>query len=79
MKRIQTACLNQTIHFKLKDDIDHSQAISQVHQEYTNYKRHLDSTHTKYKLVSEETQKDGSIIIKIKKQFNDYAIGTYLE
>jgi hypothetical protein len=33
----------------------------------------------KYKILGEETQKDGSIIVKVKKQISGYDIGDYLD
>ena len=79
MKRIQYACLNQTIHFKLKDGIEQGSAVREVQSEYENYKRTLERNNTKYRIISEDRQTDGSIIIQIKKQVNDYDVGKYLE
>ncbi|MBU9727447.1 hypothetical protein [Diplocloster modestus] len=79
MKRIQSACLNQTIHFQLKDHIGQAAAANHVKGEYENYKRQLERSHTKYKILEENTQNDGSIIIKIKKQLNTYDVGAYLD
>ena len=77
MKRIKTACLIQTIHFQLKDGIGHSAAIKNVQDEYEQYKHQLERT--KYKIVKEETQADGSLIIEIKKQYNRHDTGSYLD
>lgn len=41
MKRIKTACLEQTVHFQLKEDIDHEMAVKMVNEEYEHYKRLL--------------------------------------
>ncbi len=79
MKRIKTACLIQTIHFQLKDGIGHSAAIKNVQDEYEQYKHQLERTKTKYKIVKEETQADGSLIIEIKKQYNGHDTGSYLD
>ena len=78
MKRIQSACLSQTIHFLLKEDVGHDLAVSQAKAEYENYRKTLDKKRIKYKITDEKTQQDGSIVIKIKKQVNDYEIGDYL-
>ena len=77
MKRIKTACLIQTIHFQLKDGIGHSAAIKNVQDEYEQYKHQLERT--KYKIVNEETQADGSLIIEIKKQYNGHDTGSFLD
>lgn len=42
MKRIQSGCLSQTIHFQLMEDTGHAQSVSLVRAEYENYKRLLD-------------------------------------
>ena len=39
-------------------------------QEYEKYKAHLEKSGTKYKILSEKTKEDGSIVIEIKKQYN---------
>lgn len=66
MKRILTACLEQTIKFEL-------------YEEYTKYIADLEKKNTKYKVVDEVKQSDGSVIIKIKKQYNGYDCGEYLD
>ncbi len=40
--------------------------------------KRLDKTATKYKIIFEEAQPDGSIIIEIKKQYNQSPVGDYL-
>ena len=79
MKRIQYACLAQTIHFTLKDDIDHGEALELVKQEVAAYKASLDRRHTKYKLEGEEQLPDGSVLLKLSKQYNSYPCGPYLD
>ncbi len=37
MKRIKYACLEQTIHFRLKEDIVHDEAVRLVREEVKNY------------------------------------------
>ena len=39
-------------------------------QEYEKYKAQLKKSGTKYKILSEKTKEDGSIVIEIKKQYN---------
>lgn len=79
MKRIKAACLTQTLHFLLKEDISHDYAIKLVSEEVNKYKEQLDKNRTKYKILSEKTQEDGSVIIEIKKQYNTSPIGNYLD
>lgn len=79
MKRIKAACLEQTIHFQLKDGISLEQAKRQVRQEYESYKTQMDRHRIQYKIIEEAEQSDGSLIIRIKKQNNTQPVGTYLD
>ena len=38
MKRVKAACLTQTLHFMLKEDIGHSYAVKLVNEEVKKYK-----------------------------------------
>lgn len=78
MKRIKYACLEQTIHFMLKDDLPHDDAVRGVQNDISVYKAQMERSRTKYRILSEETQADGSVIMKIKKQYNHYDCGDYL-
>lgn len=79
MKRVKAACICQTLHFILKDDLGHDYAMKLVKEEVEKYKASLDRNRTKYKIVSEETQSDGSVMIKIIKQYNTSPVGDYLD
>ena len=79
MKRIKAACLEQTIHFQLKDGISAELAKQQVRQEYESYKAQMDRHKTQYKIIEETAQPDGSLIVKIKKQNNAQPVGNYLD
>ena len=79
MKRVKAACICQTLHFLLKDDLGHDYAMKLVNEEVEKYKASLDRNRTKYKIVSEETQSDGSVMIKIIKQYNTSPVGDYLD
>ncbi len=78
LKRIIAACIEQTLHFQLKEDVEKKVAVDELRMEIENYKRQLERKRTKYKIVSEETQPDGSVVVKIKKQYNYYDCGDYL-
>ncbi len=69
MKRIKSACICQTLHFMLREEVSHQQAIDMVNKEVAQYKMGLERNHTKYKIVNESVQPDGSIILKIIKQY----------
>ena len=79
MKRIKEACICQTLHFMLKEDVGHDYAVRAVKEEVAKYKASLDKSRTKYKIIEETEQADGSVIIKIKKQYNSAPVGTYLD
>ena len=79
MKRIRAACLQQTIHFQLKENISPAAAAQFVREEYEAYKRHLDKTKTGFIIDREEILPDGSIEIDIRRQYNNYDGGKYME
>lgn len=79
MKRVRAACITQTLHFLLKEDLGHDYAVKLVQEEVARYKRQLNQSGTKYKILSETVQDDGSIMIEIKKQYNTSPVGNYLD
>ena len=79
MKRVQAACICQTLHFMLKEDVGHDYAMELVKQEVEQYKKKLDRNHTRYKIIGEAEQPDGSIMVKIIKQYNTSPVGDYLD
>ena len=79
MKRVKAACIIQTLHFLLKEEVGHDYAIQLVSEEVKKYKEQLNKNKVQYKILSEETQADGSIIIEIKKQYNESPVGNYLD
>lgn len=78
MKRIKAACICQTLHFQLKDDLAHDEAVRLVQEEVEQYKRNLDRNRTQYKIVDRMEQPDGSILLKVIKQYNSSPVGDYL-
>ena len=79
MKRVIAACFYQTLHFQLKDDIPHEEAVRLVKAEVERYKADLDKKRSMYKIDSETEQQDGSIIIKIRKQNLSTPVGEYFD
>lgn len=79
MKRVRAACITQTLHFLLKEDVGHDYAVKLVGEEVRKYKEQLDRSRTQYKILSEEVQADGSIVMEIKKQYNTSPVGAYLD
>lgn len=79
MKRVRAACICQTLHFFLKDEAERDRAAEIVRQEVEQYKRNLERNRTQYKIVEETTQPDGSILLKVIKQYNASPVGSYLD
>ena len=79
MRRIQAACLEQTVHFQLKEGVSPELARQQVRQEYEFYKAQMDRRRTQYRIIQETEQPDGSLVIQIKKQNNTQPVGSYLD
>jgi len=78
MKRIKAACLEQTVHFQLKEDLSHEEAIQYVQAEYQHYLAQMERNRTPYKILEKIEQPDGSIMVKLKKQYNGYDCTPYM-
>ena len=79
MKRIKAACITQTLHFMLKEDLGRDYAKKMVQEEVRKYKDGLDRNKTQYKILSETEQEDGSVVMEIIKQYNTSPVGDYLK
>ncbi len=79
MKRVKSACICQTLHFMLKEDVAHDYAVKLVKEEIEHYKKTLEHNRTQYKILEETEQPDGSVIIKVIKQYNSSPVGNYLD
>ena len=79
MKRIKAACIIQTVCFSNHDGETTEFAKKMIVREYEKYKDQLEKSSTKYRILSEKTNEDGSIIIEIKKQYNTSPVGKYLD
>ncbi len=62
----------------LKDGISNDFNKRQVLAEVENYKNSLEKNKTQHKIVEETVQDDGSVLIKIIKQYNASPVGDYL-
>ena len=73
MKRVKAACILQTLVFAQKEDcgLSHDSILNINRQEFKHYKQTLERTHTRYQIVSCDEQEDGSLIVRIRKQYND--------
>lgn len=65
MKRILSACVEQTQKFETEHD-------------YQTYIRGLNRKSVMYKVVDKKTEDDGMISIKIIRAYNNYPVGNYL-
>lgn len=79
MKRVKAACICQTLHFLLKEDTDPALAQRLIQDEVAAYRKRLEISGARYRILSEERQADGSVILKIKKQYNQSPVGDYLD
>ena len=75
MKRVKAACICQTLHFMRKEELGQTEAS--VQEEVARYKQSLDRSRTQYKILEETLQPDGSVILKLKKQYNQSPVGEY--
>ena len=75
MKRVKAACILQTLVFMQKEDcgLSHDAVLSLNRTEVSRYKKTLEHTRTRHQIVSEEEQSDGSILVRVRKQYNDKA------
>ena len=75
MKRIKAACIQQTLVFAQKEDcgLTREQQRKRNHDEISSYKAAMDRRHTKYQIVAETEQSDGSVLVRVRKQYNDKA------
>lgn len=78
-KRVKAACICQTLHFMLKEDVGHDYAVQLVKEEVAQYKKTLERNRTQYRIVEETEQPDGSILVKVIKQYNSSPVGNYLD
>ena len=79
MKRIKAACLLQTICFQSRELHPTAFDKQQIQKEYEAYRAMMERRGTKYKILEETVQDDGSIIIKLKKQNNQQPVGDYFD
>jgi len=61
----------------LKEDCQSDYARKLVRDEVEHYKAQMDRAHTQYRILEEHEQPDGSIIVKVMKQYNTSPVGEY--
>ena len=72
MKRIMAACLEQTVHFLIKEDLPHEAAVRAVRAEYEHYQNQMRRNRAEFRVLEELEQSDGSLVVKLKKQYNNF-------
>lgn len=75
MKRVKAACILQTLVFSQKEDcgLSKESILDTNRREFENYKKTLERTHTRYQIVGQEQLENGSILVRVRKQYNDKA------
>ena len=75
MKRVKSACILQTLVFAQKEDcgLSRNSILESNLREFEHYKQTLERTHTRYQIVSCDEQEDASLIVRVRKQYNDKA------
>ena len=75
MTRVKAACILQTLVFIQKEDAGFGmeRALKINRDELERYKASLERSHTRYCITDEKEMEDGSIVVHIKKQYNDRA------
>lgn len=82
MKRVKAACIFQTLIFSQKPEMGYSRehALKINQEEIKHYKATLERAKTRYQIVDTVEQEDGSILVRVRKQYNDKAdVSEYFE
>lgn len=82
MKRVKAACILQTLVFAQKPEMGYSKecALKINQEEIEHYKATLERAKTRYQIIDTVEQEDGSIVVHVRKQYNDKAdVSEYFE
>ena len=82
MKRVKAACILQTLIFAQKPEMGYSKerALAINKEEIEHYKATLERAKTRYQIIDTVEQEDGSIVVHVRKQYNDKAdVSEYFE
>lgn len=72
MRRITSACLLQTMKFDTSNDAN-------PEEELKVYFNKLESKKIKYVIEEQKKEADGSIVLKIRKQYTEYKTDGYID
>ena len=75
MKRVEAACILQTLVFMQKEDcgLSKNSIIETNRREFDHYKQTMEKTRTRYQIISQEEQENGSLVVRVRKQYNGKA------
>lgn len=75
MKRVQAGCICQTLVFSQKPDMGYNaeQALKLNLAEIEHYKATMERSRTRYQITDTAQQSDGTVIVHVRKQYNDKA------
>ena len=82
MKRVKAACILQTLVFAQKPEMGYSKerALKINTEEIEHYKATLERAKTRYQIVDTVAQEDGSVVVHVRKQYNNKTdIAEYFE
>lgn len=72
---MKAACILQTLIFTQKDDcgltIEQQRELN--HNEIERYKAAMERSRIRYQIAEETEQNDGSVVVRVRKQYNDRA------
>lgn len=73
VKRVKSACILQTLIFTQKPEMCYSRecALEINKKEIAHYEKALERAGTKYQIVDTTEQDDGSIVVRVRKQYSD--------
>ena len=82
MKRVKAACILQTLIFAQKPETCYTKerALKINKEEFEHYKVTLDRAKTRYQIIDTVEQEDVSLVVHVRKQYNDKAdVSEYFE
>jgi len=63
----------------LKEGVPNGAAVSLVNDEVEKYKAGLEKSGQRYKILDEHRESDGSVLIKLIKQYSGCDVGDYMD
>lgn len=79
MKRVKYACLSQTIYFTLSDKLPHQEAVKQALEERSRCLEEMERKGVQYRADKQYQMEDGTPVLEVRKQYNNYLTGQYLD